>query len=118
MSADDKTPVTATSLKPMDLVLVLKDGRPSFQLLGLFTPLDEAILLELLDGEVDRLGEARLRESNLRTHVKNKRHVFMIIHIAYLLSRGDTNRKGLLDVQELRKALQNRIFLNSLKFSV
>ena len=53
MSADDKTPVTATSLEPMDLVLVLKDGRPSFQLLGLFTPLDEAILLELLDGEVD-----------------------------------------------------------------
>ena len=62
MGTNDKYPVSPAPLKPMQLVLVEKDGRVLLELLAFLVPIDELALPEPLQRKVDRFVERALIE--------------------------------------------------------
>ena len=62
VGADDEHPVPPAPLESMQLVFVREDGGVGLELLTFLRPVDEYVLIEPLNGEVDRLIERAFAE--------------------------------------------------------
>ena len=110
--------MTASSLKCVQLVLVLEYGAICLKLLAFLSPSNESVFLEALNGEIDRLGQLLLTESSLGSHIKDEGHIFMIIHVADLLGCGYTYFERFADFEECADISNYAFLLDPLKLGI